>query len=100
MAATINPLGFREVTPGKCMNCGFDDGWDADGRGTVYCECMTCPECGQFDGHNPGCAEQEAVEETCPSCGMVGGHDYSCDLLSHNEADQIARDCGVDPETT
>ena len=56
--------GWRTVTPGKCSECGSDDEWDCDGRGTVYCSCQTCSECGMFDGHEIGCKvaqEEEAA---------------------------------------
>lgn len=56
MAATVF-TGWRTVTPGRCFNCGFSEDWDCDGRGTIYCSCQTCPECGMFDGHEIGCAE-------------------------------------------
>lgn len=60
--------GWRTVTPGKCSCCGSDDDWDCDGRGTVYCGCQTCCECGMFDGHEIGCqaakdAENQIEEE-------------------------------------
>jgi hypothetical protein len=32
--------GWRSVTPGECFVCGFDDGWDCDGRGTITCDCQ------------------------------------------------------------
>jgi hypothetical protein len=54
MAATVF-TGWRTLTPGKCYECGDTDGRDCDGRGTIYCECQTCPECSMFDGHNIGC---------------------------------------------
>lgn len=46
----------RKVTPGRCAFCGCDDGWEADGRDVIYCECQTCPECHMFDGHEIGCS--------------------------------------------
>jgi len=50
--------GWKAVTPGKCFECGFDDGWTMDGRGNVLCECQACVECGIIDAygfHNAGC---------------------------------------------
>lgn len=49
--------GWRTVTPGACGICGSDDDWDCDGRGTIYCSCQCCAECGTFDGHTQGCSE-------------------------------------------
>lgn len=56
MSATVY-TGWRNVTPGKCAACGCDDDWDVDGRGTVFCSCQRCAECGEFDGHSAECAE-------------------------------------------
>lgn len=50
--------GWRTVRPGACTVCGFDDGWDCDGRGNVFCDCQRCPDCDEFDGtHNELCRE-------------------------------------------
>lgn len=56
--------GWRTVVPGECRECGSDDDvplravrWQWDGRGTIYCGCQTCPDCGCWDGHYPECAE-------------------------------------------
>ena len=57
MATTVS-TGWRTVTPGDCMVCGFDDGWSCDGRGNVVCDCSACPECGSTDVygfHESGC---------------------------------------------
>ena len=56
MAKTVH-TGWRSATPDACSGCGFDDEWECDGRGTVYCSCQCCPTCGEFDGHAAGCAE-------------------------------------------
>lgn len=54
-------LNNRKVTPGKCFECGFDDCWNVDGRGTIYCDCQKCVECGtELGGHSPGCTEAPA----------------------------------------
>lgn len=47
--------GWRTVTPGTCSQCGFDNEWSCNGRGTVYCACQVCVDCGEFDGHRSGC---------------------------------------------
>jgi hypothetical protein len=55
--------GWRKVTPGKCMECGFDENWQVDGRGNVLCSCQACPDCllvSAYGFHEPGCP---AVEE-------------------------------------
>jgi hypothetical protein len=62
MATTVF-TGWRKVTPGKCSCCGCDDGWDCDGRGTVYCDCQVCPDCGTFDGHAAGCQSLKDAED-------------------------------------
>lgn len=54
MATTVF-TGWRTITPGPCDCCGSDCDWDCDGRGTVYCSCQCCPECGGWDGHDPSC---------------------------------------------
>jgi hypothetical protein len=54
MTATVS-TGYRTLTPGACSECGATDDWSCDGRGTVYCSCQCCSECGEFDGHNAGC---------------------------------------------
>lgn len=51
MAKTVN-TGWRNVTPGRCDCCGFDDGWFCDGRGNVTCDCQACPDCGSTDVYN------------------------------------------------
>jgi len=58
MARTVF-TGWRTLTPGRCLSCGFDDAWACDGRGTLYCEtCDTCSECAvELGGHAPGCSE-------------------------------------------
>jgi hypothetical protein len=58
MASTVF-TGWRTVTPGACLACGFDDDWTCDGRGNVLCECQACTDCGVADAygmHEPGCA--------------------------------------------
>ena len=57
MATTVH-TGWREVTPGACCICGFEDGWSCDGRGNVLCECQACADCGILDAygfHEAGC---------------------------------------------
>lgn len=39
MAKTVF-TGWRNVTPGKCVLCGFDDGWHDDNAGHVTCDCQ------------------------------------------------------------
>jgi hypothetical protein len=59
MAATVF-TGWREVTPGKCGICGYDDDWSVDGRGNVLCGCQACPDCNILDVngfHNEGCPQ-------------------------------------------
>lgn len=56
---TVN-TGWRNVTPGKCLQCGSDDDWQVDGRGNVLCSCQACPDCGIVDAygfHEPGCSQ-------------------------------------------
>lgn len=56
---TTVETGWHTVTPGKCMECGDDDGWQVDGRGNVLCDCQACPGCGIVDAygfHEPDCA--------------------------------------------
>lgn len=55
--------GWRMVTPGKCDICGFNDAWESDGRGTIYCSCNTCPSCGGFESHEANCPETQLAEE-------------------------------------
>jgi hypothetical protein len=43
--------GWRTVRPGACDDCGFDDGWECDGSGTITCEC------------------EEEVDDSCGVCG-------------------------------
>ncbi len=68
MARKVNPSGFRETTPGKCTECGYDDDWLFDGSGTIYCGCQTCSECGEFGGHTQRCSEQEESEQHSLGC--------------------------------
>ncbi len=41
MAREVFTPMLRRVVPGACLNCGFDDGWESDGRGTITCECQS-----------------------------------------------------------
>ncbi len=71
--ATSVFTGWRTVTPGMCECCGSTEDWDCDGRGTVFCECQRCPECGGWDGHDSGCpileeARAEADEDRHLDC--------------------------------
>jgi len=50
MAATVF-TGWREVTPGKCWVCGYDDDWSCDGRGNILCSCQACPDCNIIDAY-------------------------------------------------
>lgn len=64
MATTVH-TGWREVTPGDCSICGFDDEWSCDGRGNVLCGCQACPSCGIVDAygfHEAGCSALETEE--------------------------------------
>ncbi len=54
--------GWKTVTPGECFSCGCSEDWECDGRGTIYCSCQCCGECGAFDGHNAGCTELKEEE--------------------------------------
>ena len=54
--------GWRTVTPGKCNGCGYDSDWECDGRGTIYCSCDCCSECGEHDGHARGCTIAEETQ--------------------------------------
>lgn len=65
----ISPMG-RRITPGRCLECGERDGWDIDGRGTIFCECQTCPQCGEHDGHAGEC-------ECAPDSERTGRGDES-----------------------
>ena len=59
MAITVN-TGWRNVQPGRCAECGFDDDWTADGRGNILCGCQACPDCGILDAygfHESGCPQ-------------------------------------------
>jgi hypothetical protein len=65
MAKTVN-TGWRDVTPGKCHECGEREAWSCDGRGNVMCECQACPDCGIVDAygmHEAGCACLNAEED-------------------------------------
>lgn len=55
--------GWRTVTPGPCSACGYSDGWDCDGRGSIFCDCQRCPDCGEVDGHSQDCATNEPQDE-------------------------------------
>lgn len=58
--------GWETRTPGKCGICGFEDGWQCDGRGNVLCDCQACAECGIVDAYNmhePGCPVLDQGEE-------------------------------------
>lgn len=58
--------GWRKVTPEACSQCGYDDGWQCDGRGNILCECQACPYCGLVDAYNfheVGCPLLEQSEE-------------------------------------
>ena len=66
MAQTVF-TGWHKVTPGACDLCGFDDGWQCDGRGNVLCDCQACLDCGIVDAygfHEAGCAVLDE-EESC-----------------------------------
>lgn len=63
MSATVN-TGWRNVTPGKCLNCGCDDDWECDGRGHITCSCQSCPSCGCAEGHWQGCEEARYSGDT------------------------------------
>ncbi len=54
--------GWRTATPGECMECGFDTDWNVDGRGTIFCDCQRCGDCGEFDGHRGDCPTLHAEE--------------------------------------
>jgi hypothetical protein len=64
MSTTVH-TGWKTVTPGRCMLCGFDDGWSCDGRGTILCDCQLCSWCGtpDGDGHTQGCPELEDQDQ-------------------------------------
>lgn len=50
--------GWRNVTPGPCLECGDDDQYFSTGRGDVFCACQCCPDCGEEPGwHATGCPE-------------------------------------------
>lgn len=51
----------RKVTPGKCLYCGYDDDWDADGRDTIYCSCQCCSGCSMFNDHTSECPELKNI---------------------------------------
>lgn len=81
MSKTVS-TGWRSITPGQCLSCGFDDDWQCDGRGNVLCGCQSCPECGIVDAygfHNPGCPtldDDELDDRHCPEC--EGDMDIDC----------------------
>ena len=50
--------GWRTVTPGACLSCGYDDGWQCDGRGTITCDCQAEDE-EQDDDRDPIGGEDE-----------------------------------------
>lgn len=55
--------GWRVVTPGNCIACGFDDGWSCDGRGSITCECQQCPGCNRIGYHEPFCSEHPDFDD-------------------------------------
>lgn len=61
--------GWRTVTPGPCYECGCDCDWDCDGRGTIFCSCQCCADCGCFDGHETDCPVLAWIDESEASCG-------------------------------
>ena len=65
MAKTVD-TGWQNVTPGACLECGFDDEWSCDGRGNVLCSCQACPYCNElsaYNFHNEGCPALLTDEE-------------------------------------
>lgn len=50
MARTVN-TGWKLITPGRCVECGDDDGWQVDGYGNILCECQACPDCNMVDAY-------------------------------------------------
>lgn len=75
MARTVF-TGWRRVTPGCCLGCGYDDDWQCDGRGTIYCSCDCCSICGLFDGHDAGCSWHEEVEQAADDQAAEDEHNY------------------------
>ena len=62
--------GWRIVTPGACVVCGFDDQWQEDGRGTILCSCQACVDCGELSAygfHAPGCPQLEETDDKTTS---------------------------------
>jgi len=60
--------GWRTVIPGKCFDCGEDDMWYCDGRGSILCACQACPDCGILDAygfHEDGCPQIEDRRGAC-----------------------------------
>lgn len=52
--ASVIETGWRTVRPGRCFECGFDDGWQFFGDGAVACACQCCPECNEQPGWHDG----------------------------------------------
>lgn len=65
-AVVFSPMG-RRIVPGRCVVCGYSDDWECDGRGTIFCSCQCCPQCGEHDGHTGGCELIEGDDEDCES---------------------------------
>lgn len=63
MSRTVNPTGFRQITPGKCNVCGYDDGWNSDGACRVYCDCQCCYECNEPFDHARDCQADEVYQD-------------------------------------
>lgn len=75
---TVN-TGWRGVTPGKCMCCGYADGWGVDGRGSIMCDCQLSGEdgCEGFDFGHDGAV--------CPDHGCWGDDDSGCPMCRKEE---------------
>lgn len=80
--------GWRTVKPGKCMECGSDDGWNVDGRGTVYCDCQRCSECNEFDGHDANCSELENNPSDTSERMFIAGYMEAAFWSSNDESDE------------
>jgi len=62
MATTVH-TGWREVTPGACADCGYDDGWYQYNGSSIVCDCQRC-ECGEVPPwHAAGCRELDEVQD-------------------------------------
>ena len=62
---TVN-TGWKTITPGNCILCGYDDDWHCDGRGNIMCGCQACPDCGILDAygfHEIGCPKMQLQDE-------------------------------------